>query len=93
MTPDMLSPLSTVTGWLAARLVLSYAKSHDWTTEQKRVVPLVALVVGAIVQSGGASLLGGGSIRDVFVGAAYGALAVAAHEITRTPPRSDPGGE
>lgn len=88
---DLLPALATVTGWLAARLLLAYAKRRAWTDDQKRVVPLVALLVGAAVQGGGAALLGGGTVGDVLAGAASGALAVAAHEITRTrPPASQP---
>lgn len=87
---DTLPALAAVSGWLAARLLLRYARAHAWTDEQKRAVPLVAVIVGALVQGGGAVALAGGTGWDVLAGAASGALAVAAHEITRTSPPASP---
>jgi hypothetical protein len=83
MLSDLLPALATVIAWTVGYLLHKWAVAHAWTDAQKQAIPVVAVVVGAMVQSGGAVWAGGGTWRDVLAGAGAGALAVAAREITK----------
>lgn len=96
MTPDLLTYLTTILSWLTGRLLLRLAHSHHWTDQQKKAIPVTALLVGAAFHGGGTAYLSAGAatakelLTSVVLGAFAGAAAVAFREITKAQKPAEP---
>jgi len=88
LPPDVVSLAALATGWLAGQAVNKLLKRAGWSKARRRVVPLVAAVVGAATQSAIEAAVGGGGWRAAVMGALAGGSAVAVHELTG--PKPDP---
>lgn len=83
MSPELLPALAGLLSWVTGEVLRRVAKARRWSASEKRRIPQLALVIGAVGGGAIGAAMSGHGAQGIFIGALSGWAAVGLRESTK----------